>query len=122
MHFPDRLDQLLGTARRGHVDDREARTSSRANRLSQPLQRFHDHDVTRLTQPALEQAENQVVRFDDQYSLLLLHETSAQFRADSPDAGAPCYRFRFHAVPWSRLSTDRAHSCHMTKSAAGGWQ
>jgi hypothetical protein len=116
MRFPDGLDQLRGTSRLGDVDDDEARISSPASRLRQPVQRFDDHGITRFAQPALEQAENQVVRFDDKYPLLSLHGTPARFGVDPRVTSAPHYQWPFHTIRSSRLSTDRSHSCHMTKN------
>jgi len=82
-HFPDGLDNLLSTAGRRDVDDDEVRFSSLANRLGQPLRGFNDNGIACLVQPALEQAKNQVVWFDDKYAPLLLHDTSSGRSLDS---------------------------------------
>ena len=115
MRFPDGPDQMRGTSWLGDVNDDEVRISSPAYHLQQPMQRFDDHGITRFAQPAFEQAKNQVVRFDDKYSLLSLHDTPVRFGVDPRDTSAHHSRWRFHTTRLARLSTDRSHSCHMTQ-------
>ena len=69
-------DWMIFSAPRGvrDVDDDEVRLSSVANDLRQRQRGFHDNCIACLAQPALEQAKNQVVWFDDKYALLLLHD------------------------------------------------
>jgi hypothetical protein len=87
VRFPDGLDDFLRTAGHRDVHDDEARFSSFANRLRQLLRGFNDDNgVTRLTQPAPEQVTNQVVRFDDKYVPLLLHDAFGEPSARWPSA------------------------------------
>ena len=54
MHFPDGLDNLLGTAGRRDVDDDEVRFAPIANPLGQTRQGTNDNGITCVAQLALQ--------------------------------------------------------------------
>jgi hypothetical protein len=61
MRLPSGPDSFLGTQGLRDVDDHEVRFSSVACDLRQRLRGFNHNEIARLAEPALEQAENQVV-------------------------------------------------------------
>jgi hypothetical protein len=74
IHRPYGVDDPFGVKRVRHVDDDQMRFPCLANDLRQFLQGFDDNDIACLFEPALEQAKDQVVRFDNMYALLPLHD------------------------------------------------
>jgi len=73
MLFPDGLDDFFGAQGLGYVDDDEVWLSCAVIDARQRQRGFHDNGITCFAQPTLEQAENQVVRFDNKDALPLLH-------------------------------------------------
>ena len=54
-------------------------------RVGELPQSLNDDGIPRLAQPALEQSTNEIIRLDDQYATLLLHDIDV---LDSPTPGA----------------------------------
>jgi hypothetical protein len=77
MRFPDGLDCLFGIQWVRDVDDDKLRFSFVAICLKIRRRGFLDNCIACFAQPALEQAKNQVVWFDDKYVFLLRHNSSA---------------------------------------------
>jgi len=81
MHFPDGLDAFLGAKGLGDVDDDEVRFSCAVSDPRQRQRGFHDNGITCFAQPTLEQAKNQVVRFDNKDTLPLLHPRISNYQS-----------------------------------------
>src|SRR5262249_39152525 len=107
-----------------YVDDDEVRLLSLVGRLERTLRGPHYDGITRLAQPALEQAEDQIVWFDDKYVPLLLHKTSAgRSLKDSVSIRetehTPGVRCPFETTHQSGRCNNCPHFCQLTQSVSG---